>query len=154
MRITRLGHSCLLVETSGARLLVDPGTLSSRLEELTDLDAILVTHQHPDHIDPVRVPALFEANAGARLVVEPQTVEAFDLPDGSAFSPGSETTVGGVTIRAVGGQHAVIHDRVPVVGNVGFLISDGSGPTLFHPGDSYGERPPGVDVLALPLTAP
>ncbi|HEV3505907.1 MAG TPA: MBL fold metallo-hydrolase, partial [Actinomycetes bacterium] len=32
MRLTKLGHSCLLVEEGGARLLLDPGNLSSGFE--------------------------------------------------------------------------------------------------------------------------
>ena len=41
--------------------------------ELTDLDAILVTHQHPDHLDPEHVPALIKANPQARVMVEPSS---------------------------------------------------------------------------------
>ena len=55
MHLTHLGHACVLVETEHARLLIDPGTLSSGLEGLLDLDAILVTHEHPDHVDVERV---------------------------------------------------------------------------------------------------
>jgi L-ascorbate metabolism protein UlaG (beta-lactamase superfamily) len=48
----------------------------------------------------------------------------------------------------------VIHDRIPRVGNVGFILREGEGPTLFHPGDSYATVPSGIDLLALPLAAP
>ncbi|NUO91104.1 MAG: MBL fold metallo-hydrolase, partial [Dermatophilaceae bacterium] len=44
MRVTHLGHACLLVEIAGRRLLIDPGTFSTGFEQLTELDAILVTH--------------------------------------------------------------------------------------------------------------
>ena len=44
MRITHLGHSCLLVETAGQRILIDPGVFSHGFEELTDLSAVLITH--------------------------------------------------------------------------------------------------------------
>jgi L-ascorbate metabolism protein UlaG (beta-lactamase superfamily) len=154
MRITHLGHACLLIETDGARLLVDPGNFSAGFEQLTDLDAILVTHQHPDHYDAERVPALIAANSGGRLLVEPEAAAVHGLGDEAAFGSGSQTTIGDVTVTAVGGQHARIHGAVPLIGNVGFLVRQGSGPTLFHPGDSYADSPPGVDVLALPLTAP
>ncbi|HEY6683652.1 MAG TPA: MBL fold metallo-hydrolase, partial [Propionibacteriaceae bacterium] len=52
MRITHLGHAAVLAETDGARILIDPGNFSDAWHSLTDLDAVLVTHQHPDHIDP------------------------------------------------------------------------------------------------------
>ena len=50
MQLTHLGHACLLVETETARLLIDPG-MDSSFADVRDLDAVLVTHQHPDHID-------------------------------------------------------------------------------------------------------
>jgi len=154
MRITHLGHSCLLVEGGDVRILIDPGNFSSGFDELRGLDAVLITHQHPDHADPERLPALLAANSDARLLIEPETVEARGLPDGAAFAAGSATEVGGLSISAVGGRHALIHDWVPRPGNVGFLVTERGGSTLFHPGDSYAEAPGGVDLLAYPLSAP
>ena len=66
MRITHLGHSAVLVETDGARILIDPGNFSDAWHSLTDLDAVLVTHQHPDHLDPENMPALLAANPSSR----------------------------------------------------------------------------------------
>ena len=60
----------------------------------------------------------------------------------------------GATVTAVGGQHAVIHVDIPRVGNVGFVITAPGEPTLFHPGDSYEATPEGIDVLAIPMSAP
>ena len=65
MRITRYGHSCLLVEDGDARLLLDPGVFSTGFEDLRGLTAVLVTHQHPDHLDVARLTALLEANPDA-----------------------------------------------------------------------------------------
>ena len=80
MKLTHLGHACLLVETDDARLLLDPGTMSE-FETLTDLTAVLVTHQHPDHLDTRRVAALLAANPAARLVIDPDTAAAGAWPD-------------------------------------------------------------------------
>jgi L-ascorbate metabolism protein UlaG (beta-lactamase superfamily) len=154
MRLTHLGHSCLLVEIADKRILIDPGSYSSGFEDLTELDAVLVTHQHPDHIDTERLTSLLSANPDARLLVEPDTTIAADISSGSAFAAGSEAEVGGVRIRGVGGQHALIHDQLQPIGNVGYVLSADGEPTLFHPGDMYAETPPGIDVLALPLNAP
>ena len=74
MRITHLGHSAVLAETDSARILIDPGNFSDRWHSLTDLDAVLVTHQHPDHLDPQHLPALLEANQEARVLVEPSII--------------------------------------------------------------------------------
>jgi L-ascorbate metabolism protein UlaG (beta-lactamase superfamily) len=159
MQLTHLGHACLLVETDGTRILFDPGVFSHGFEELTDLDAIVITHQHTDHVDVERLPVLLEANDGAQLLVEPETCADLRAAgiEATAFHTGDEADVAGVPLRAIGSQHAVIHPDIPRVGNVGVLvgtsISDGGSGLLLHPGDSY-DAAPAVDVLALPLWAP
>jgi L-ascorbate metabolism protein UlaG (beta-lactamase superfamily) len=71
-----------------------------------------------------------------------------------AATVGDHVMIGDLDIEVVGGEHAVIHERIPRIGNVGFMIREDGGPTLFHPGDSYATVPSGIDLLALPLTAP
>lgn len=156
MRITHLGHSCVLVETGDQRILIDPGTFSPGFADLTDLDAILVTHQHPDHVDVERLPALLDANPEARLLVEPQTAEQLVAADLAAqhLVAGEPTHVGAVEVTAVGQRHALINEFIPRIDNRGVVLRAEGEPTFFHPGDAYDAEPGDVDVLALPLNAP
>jgi L-ascorbate metabolism protein UlaG (beta-lactamase superfamily) len=154
MRITHLGHSAVLVEVADRRLLLDPGNFSDAWHSLTDLDAVIVTHQHPDHLDPEHVPALLAANPQARVYVEPQVADKVPLTGARPLGADSSVELGGVTISAVGGLHAVIHRDIPRIGNVGIVISASGGPTLFHPGDSLAEIPQGVDLVAIPAYGP
>lgn len=165
MNITHLGHAAALVETGDARILIDPGNMEAQWHELTDLDAILVTHHHADHLDPAQVPSLIKANPGAKLVVEPSILDLVgtevagvgrvpELPGAQPLAPDDKITIGSLTITATGGQHAIIHRDIPRIGNVGYLISGEGEPTLFHPGDSYEYAPEGVDVLAYPSYGP
>lgn len=153
MKLTHFGHSCVLVEANGTTLLIDPGVYSAGFESLTGLDAILVTHQHPDHVDRDRLAALTRANPGATLVLEPETAALLEKPD-SGLAAGSAAAIGSAEVTAHGGVHAPNHDKIPPLGNVGFLIQPQAGPSFFHPGDCYDAVPDHVDVLGLPLNAP
>ncbi|HEX2806538.1 MAG TPA: MBL fold metallo-hydrolase [Kineosporiaceae bacterium] len=156
MLVTHIGHACLLIETAGVRVLLDPGAFTHGFAELSGLDAVLITHAHPDHYDAERLPALLEANDGARLIVEPElAVEMKRVEiDASGLHPGESVTFGDLVVSAFGGTHALIHDDIPRIGNIGLLFSADGEPTFFHPGDSYASVPEGVDVLGVPLSAP
>ena len=159
MRLTHLGHSAVLVETGDARVLIDPGNFSDDWHGLTDLDAILLTHSHPDHADPEHLPGLVRANPHAKVYVEPSIVlaeEAGKFPEvrADALAAGEQVVVGDLLVTAVGGQHAVIHRDIPLLGNVGFVLRSEGQPTMFHPGDSLTAVPAGVDILAVPMMGP
>ncbi|GAA1388061.1 MBL fold metallo-hydrolase [Luteococcus peritonei] len=154
MKITQLGHSTVLVETSEVRLLIDPGNFSDAWHGLTDLDAVLVTHLHPDHADPEHLPELVRANPKARVLVEPGVLEAVDLPTGEGLVADSQVQLGGVKVSAVGGTHAVIHRDIPMIGNVGLVLEAEGEPTFFHPGDSLATVPAGIDLLGIPAYGP
>ncbi|MGW0037536.1 MBL fold metallo-hydrolase [Gordonia sp. NPDC003376] len=159
MRLTHFGHSCVLVEIDGARILFDPGNLSHGFDGITGLDAILVTHQHPDHCDVARLPDLVAANPQAVRFADPQTAAQLNADDvageWTAAHAGRAITIGSVTARATGGRHAVIHPEIPVIDNVAYIL-DSAGQTgrFLHPGDSFYIPFEPIDVLGLPSAAP
>lgn len=152
-RLAHLGHACVLVETARTRILVDPGTLSGGFESLRELDAVFVTHQHADHVDLARLPALMAANPRAVLVVDPGSAAA-SVAVGLAvqvLEVGSRVVVQDVAVDAVGGRHELVHADVPLVGNNALVFDGGA---FYHPGDSYFVPDQSVDVLGAPCSGP
>lgn len=155
VKISRFGHAAVLVEASGTRLLIDPGVFSPpETFTLVGVDGIVVTHQHPDHLDEARIGGLLELNPDATLLCDPETAARTGLGSWTAHGHDDEATIGSLTVRGVGTRHAEILPQIPRVTNTGVLVTASGEPTLFHPGDSYEHAPDGVTVLALPLTAP
>jgi L-ascorbate metabolism protein UlaG (beta-lactamase superfamily) len=152
MRIVHHGHSCVLLDTGTARLLFDPGVFSS-FEDVRGVDAVLITHQHADHLDPARLTALLEMSPGAELVVDADSAKLVrDLGlDPTVAEIGTALTVSGVRVMPVGGTHAEIHPEVEVPANAGYVIDDGA---FYHPGDSLHVPEQSIDVLGVPIGAP
>ena len=144
LSVTWVGHSTVLVEAAGVRLLTDP-LLRRRLghvfrvapaaEPLADeLDAVLISHVHYDHL---HVPSLRLVRA--RQYVVPPGCRRFLEPRG--FGPvvelaeGEELEIGALTVRAT---HAVHHARRslrrPATPSLGYLISAPA--RLYFAGDS------------------
>jgi L-ascorbate metabolism protein UlaG (beta-lactamase superfamily) len=154
--ITTWGHACIRFEREGRRLVIDPGTFSD-LSVLGDVDAVLITHVHPDHVDAARVvealggrPAL---QVWAPADVVRQLVEA-GAPAARvhAATEGDAFPAAGFAVRAVGREHAPIHPEIPRVANVAYLVEGAA----LHPGDSFTAPPAGaaVELLFLPVSAP
>ena len=155
MRVTHLGHACLLVEAADRRILIDPGTFSS-FEDQRGLDGILVTHNHPDHFDPQGAAKLIAANPSASVHTDPLTAEKLRGEGLSAIptKEGEDFTIGDITVSPVGELPAFTPDAMPRIPNIGLVLRAAGAPTLFHPGDAYDAEPGQVDVLAHPLNAP
>ncbi|MDT8910694.1 MBL fold metallo-hydrolase [Amycolatopsis sp. PS_44_ISF1] len=153
MQIVHFGHACVLLETDGERILIDPGTFSTGFEGERELSAVFITHQHFDHLDEERLPKVLAANPDAKLIVDPGSVETAEKL-GLRFEvahPGDAFEVGSTAVNVVGGQHAVIHGDLPQIPNIGYVVDHGA---FYHPGDSFFVPEQKIDVLGLPTGAP
>ncbi|MFE2877564.1 MBL fold metallo-hydrolase [Streptomyces roseus] len=152
MKLTKRLHSCVQLEKDGRVLVIDPGAFSEPDAGL-GADALLVTHEHPDHFDEGRLRAALDANPAAALWTLRSVAERL-----APAYPGRVHTVGhgdafsaaGFEVQVHGELHAVIHPDIPRVTNVGYLV-EGS---LFHPGDALTVPEVPVDTLMLPVHAP
>ncbi|MGP3967476.1 MBL fold metallo-hydrolase [Streptomyces sp. 6N223] len=153
MEITKKGHSCVRLTKEGRTLVIDPGGFSEE-DAALGAEAVLVTHEHPDHFDEGRLRAALDADAATELWTLRSVAERL-----APAYPGRVHEVGeGDTFRAAGfdvevhGQlHAVIHPDLPRITNVGYAVDDGA---LFHPGDALTDPGRPVRTLLLPVHAP
>ncbi|MGX7677813.1 MBL fold metallo-hydrolase [Jatrophihabitans sp. DSM 45814] len=156
MQLTKFTHSCVRISDDlDRKLVVDPGAFSEVDEALDGIDAVLITHQHADHIDVARLTAAVAANPALKIWAPKDTVDQLAkiaVFEGrlTAVGPGESFVAGGLQVRTYGGQHALIHSSVPMISNVAYLIGD----AIYHPGDSYTVPNAIVDTVLIPLNAP
>ncbi len=151
MRITKLEHATFVVDEGGHRLVVDPGSLTTPLVDTRGVEAVVITHEHPDHWSTGQLQRIADVNRDVRFFGPAGVAKAAEGFPIETVAAGDTATVGPFTLRFFGGEHAVIHRSIPVVDNVGVLVND----RLYYPGDSF-TVPEGVEVdtLAVPAGAP
>lgn len=151
MQLTKFAHSCVRFDDGDRSLAVDPGVWSDAAAALDGAQAVLITHEHADHVNADAVRTAVCADPRLRVWAPQPVVDQLDLGDQAvAVGAGQSFDAGGFTVRTFGGQHALIHPSIPVVANVGYLVED----TVFHPGDSLVVPDVPVTVLLLPTIAP
>lgn len=151
MRVTKFEHATLRLDLGGDTLLVDPGSFTSPLVDLSGLVAVVITHEHPDHWTPDHLDRILRDAPGTPIFAPAGVAAAAADYEITVVAPGDTVSAGPFTLRFFGGDHEIIHSSLPRVQNVGVLIND----ELYYPGDSYAV-PEGVEVdaLAAPLGAP
>ena len=152
MQLTKFTHSCVRLDDGDRTLVLDPGVFSEVDAALDGADAVLITHEHPDHIDMAKVTAALAGDSRLR-VFAPAGVAAALGEYGEqvvAVAPGDAFEAAGFPVATFGGQHAMIHPAIPVIANNGYLVAE----SIYHPGDSFSVPPVTVQTLLLPTNAP
>jgi L-ascorbate metabolism protein UlaG (beta-lactamase superfamily) len=153
MRLRKYSHSCVRIETDdGAVVVIDPG-MFSEAEALDGVDAVLITHEHVDHLDGAKLADALGRRPAVRVFTHTAVAKKLDALAGAVTEVGfgEEFAAGGLPVRTFGGLHAEIHPEVPRVRNMGFYVAN----SLYHPGDSF-DVPAGVEVetLFVPISGP
>jgi L-ascorbate metabolism protein UlaG (beta-lactamase superfamily) len=151
-RITKFGHACVRIEYDGVVLVVDPGGWTQP-EAVAGADAIVITHEHPDHYFPDHLRAAGAPIYTIGAVAARIEADAPDLLDAVQVVTPGQTLDLGMPVEVVGELHAVIHPELPRFDNSGYLIQAG-GTSIYHPGDALTPPPRPVEVLCLPVSAP
>jgi len=151
MRVTKQEHACLILESAGKTLVIDPGVFTTALIGLNDVVAVVMTHEHGDHWTADQLNHILDRNPGVKFYgPEGVAIAASDF-DITVVRDGDMVAADPFALRFFGEKHAVIHSSIPIVDNVAVLVND----ALYYPGDSF-TVPEGVEVdtLAAPVGAP
>jgi L-ascorbate metabolism protein UlaG (beta-lactamase superfamily) len=151
MRLTKFEHAALLLEDSGKKLFVDPGSFTTPVTDTANTVAVVITHEHADHWTPEQLKRVLDLSPEAQIFAPEGVARAAADFDVTVVRAGDTVEAGPFTLRFFGGVHAVIHSSIPTVDNLGVLIND----ELYYAGDSF-TIPEGVevDMLAAPAGAP
>ncbi len=153
MHITKLGHCCLIIEVNGLRILTDPGMWTvEQHASIKNIDVVLITHDHEDHIHTESIKTILQNNQNAKVYTNSGTGQSL-AKEGIAFETlegTSKTSVKGVELEAFDCSHEPIYQGIPMPQNTGYWIAG----DLFYPGDSLTHPGKPVNVLALPVSGP
>jgi len=151
MRVTKFEHATLTIVDLGRTLIIDPGLFTAPLGELEDVVGIVLTHEHADHWTADHLDRILGMFPGTPIFAPEGVAAAAAAYDITVVRPGDVVEVEPFRLEFFGGRHAVIHESIPVVDNVGVLVNG----DFYYPGDSY-VVPEGraVKLLAAPVGAP
>lgn len=153
MVVKKYPHSNLVVSTPDYKIMIDPGFITFekgyRVSDFSDIDAFLITHSHPDHLDPQTIKQLSEGkpiygNSDVVAKLQEMGVPSTEVKDRELFS------VGPFKVEPVFLPHCKMADGTDGPPNTGFLIDN----VFFHPGDGIGLANFTAPNLALPIAGP
>ena len=128
MKITKFPQSCLLIETKGKKILVDPGTLKYKNEYFeiwNKVDMILITHKHPDHCN---TEVLERLNKEIPIYSTKEVLEANKTLDISMVKENDVIeldTIKVEVVHAIHGYQPLLKGAKEIHENVGYIIDDG-----------------------------
>jgi len=152
MKITKLGHCCLFIETERGNILTDPGSYTTTQDSLTGIDVILITHEHADHLHIESVQHVLENNPETRVVCNSAVGRLLaEAQIAHEILEGTDTReIKGIALAARDARHEEIFEDFGQVQNTGYLIAE----KLFYPGDAFAAPERDIEILALPVAGP
>ena len=155
MKITKFPQSCLLIETKGKKILVDPGNLKYK-EEYFDVwnsvDIILITHKHPDHCN---TEVLEKLNKKITIYSTKEVQDAYECLNINIIKENDVIKLENITIEvvhAIHGYQPLLKGAKEIHENVGYIIDDGKN-RLYTTSDTICfKNDYKADILCIPVT--
>lgn len=151
MKLTKLEHAALILEHSGKKLYIDPGSFTTALTDTENAAGVVITHEHADHWTPEQLGRILALNPDVPIFGPAGVAAAATGYNVRVVAAGDTAEAGPFRLRFFGARHAVIHESIPVVDNIGVLVND----EFYYAGDAF-TIPEGAQVgtLAVPAGAP
>src|SRR5664279_652212 len=150
MILTKYLHACFTVEKDNLLLVVDPGGFSTDFIAPDSVVAVVITHEHADHFDHEQLAAIMDKNPDAIIIGNASITSKIEVFQTRTVGTGDHLAVGLFELDFNGGQHALIHETIPRITNLGVMINE----LIYYPGDSFVLPDEPVDTLAVPAGAP
>lgn len=140
------------IDVGEVRILTDPGDFSDGQNDIEHINAVIITHEHPDHC---HIPSLQQiilnnpdvtvyANESTGKLLSDEGIDFELIGEGSMFD------VDGVSVQTWNCDHADVYDDITPVLNTALFING----QLLYPGDAYYVPEVPVDTLAVPVEGP
>jgi L-ascorbate metabolism protein UlaG (beta-lactamase superfamily) len=153
MKIKKLGHCCIIIETNGKRIMTDPGTYAMEEQLLEkNIHLIVITHEHPDHLHIDSLKKVLQNNPEA-VIITNKSVGKLLAEQGLEYQVlDNKVTkqICGVELEAHDCRHEEMFEEMGQVENTAFFIDK----RLFYPGDAFYNPGKFVEILALPVAGP
>lgn len=152
MKVTKYPQSCLILEKDGMRLLIDPGVFVAEKYKAGDLgkiDAVLVTHEHGDHLN-IELLRSIVGQSGITVVANESASKLSDGLVTKVVTDGEQFELAGFKIIAKELPHCAMPSGAPGPQNTGYIIDD----NFFHPGDGVKIDDVHVDTSGVAVAGP
>ena len=78
MELTKHEHACVAFEKEGASFVIDPGVFSQNAADIiSGAEAILLTHEHFDHVHEAAINGALAARPGLRVYAPGSLADTF-----------------------------------------------------------------------------
>ncbi len=155
MKITKYPQSCLLVETKGKKILIDPGTLKYKEEYFdvwNNVDIILITHKHPDHCN---IEILEKISDNTKIYSTKEVQDANQTLNVNVIKENDIIELDSIKVEVVHALHGyqpLLKGAKEINENVGYIIDDGEN-RLYTTSDTICfKNDYKADILCIPVT--
>ena len=152
MKVQKLGHCCMIIEVNGKRIMTDPGSFTTKQNDEMDIDIILFTHEHGDHLHIESLKKVLQNNPQAKIITNTSVGKLLSAEQIAyeILEHGDSRTEEGIFFEAFGEIHEEVFEEFGRVQNTGYFINN----KLFYPGDALTNPGKFVEILALPVVGP